>query len=270
MRTLRNGVFLAALIGVGLGISDAKAQQNWAGSYVGLNAGYAWGKTSVGSLSSCPSPIDSCYFGAVFSPANMAAIGGAGSGSQSSGGFAGGVQVGNNWQSGAVVFGVEADVGTFKFSAAQETRVLPPNPGTLTGLTSTVGTTVDTDWLVTLRGRLGWSVSSNLLVFVTGGGALTQMRVANSYSDNVLALGGTRNGSGGGSQSEAKIGWTIGGGGEMALNRNWSLKAEYLYLDFGTVTAKGTFAGQSRGPNSLDTSADLTAHIARVGINYKF
>jgi outer membrane immunogenic protein len=37
------------------------------------------------------------------------------------------------------------------------------------------------------------------------------------------------------SMSTTKTGWTVGGGVEYALLNGWSLKAEYLHLDFGTA-----------------------------------
>ena len=45
------------------------------------------------------------------------------------------------------------------------------------------------------------------------------------------------------SQSEWRNGWTIGGGIEAALNRNWSARVEYLYLDFGSANHAWTLAG---------------------------
>ena len=32
------------------------------------------------------------------------------------------------------------------------------------------------------------------------------------------------------------LGWTIGAGAEIPVWGQWSVKAEYLYVDFGTVT----------------------------------
>ena len=64
----------------------------------------------------------------------------------------------------------------------------------------------------------------------------------------------------------------IGAGGELALNRNWSVKAEYLHVDLGSIstTAKITHGGFVGYTNTLTTKADITANIARVGVNYKF
>lgn len=67
-----------------------------------------------------------------------------------------------------------------------------------------------------------------------------------------------------------KTGWTAGAGVEYALSKEWTIKAEYLYVNFGSVTAPGTVGGPLGYASALSTSNDLTAQIARVGVNYKF
>jgi outer membrane immunogenic protein len=54
---------------------------------------------------------------------------------------------------------------------------------------------------------------------------------------------------------------------------NWSVKAEYLYANFGTVSATSTNLTTTIGafPASASThSLDLKANIARVALNYRF
>jgi outer membrane immunogenic protein len=70
-----------------------------------------------------------------------------------------------------------------------------------------------------------------------------------------------------------KTGWTVGGGLEWMLATNWTLKAEYLYVDFRSSFAVPT--ANIPAPNlifsqTMLVDADLRAHIARVGLNYKF
>jgi outer membrane immunogenic protein len=36
------------------------------------------------------------------------------------------------------------------------------------------------------------------------------------------------------SASQTRVGSTVGGGVEYKFTRNWSVKAEYLYIDFGS------------------------------------
>lgn len=75
-----------------------------------------------------------------------------------------------------------------------------------------------------------------------------------------------------GAGSSTKVGWVVGGGVEHALTGNWSVKAEYLYVDFGTVGLRRLDVDPAGVHPQLfiDNTANLRAHIARFGINYKF
>jgi outer membrane immunogenic protein len=53
------------------------------------------------------------------------------------------------------------------------------------------------------------------------------------------------------------IGWTAGGGVEYALSLNWSVKAEYLYVNY---------QDQTIGPGTFT----LIENIVRGGVNYRF
>ena len=67
------------------------------------------------------------------------------------------------------------------------------------------------------------------------------------------------------------MGWTIGGGAEMRLGSNWSLKGEYLYYDLGDETVVARRVGFIANDTNFVTSRfESTGHIARGGINYKF
>lgn len=138
---------------------------SWIGPYIGGNLGYGWGDVSN-------------------------------SGAKPSG-VLGGLQAGYNWQSGAWVAGIEADLqlnssddtfAAWKFS----------NP-----------------WFGTVRGRVGYAFN-NILLYGTGG----------------LAFGALKAQLPGGlSETNTSAGWTVGVGAEVALNQNWSAKVEYLYVD---------------------------------------
>jgi outer membrane immunogenic protein len=136
------------------------------------------------------------------------------------------------------------------------------------GSTFTVTSSVNTDWLLTARGRVGWAFD-NVLAYATGGVAVTTIRASHTFADNFTASPG---GAGAWNGSATKAGWTVGGGVEWAVARSWTVKVEYLYLNFGSVNAAGTiFNPNSAGyAQAIATSVDLTAHIARAGINFKF
>lgn len=82
------------------------AVYSWAGWYVGLNAGGAWGH-SDDPTSTVFSPLG--YFAATSIPA----VNAVGLQSTSVSGFTGGIQGGYNWQLNNFVAGVEADFGYF-------------------------------------------------------------------------------------------------------------------------------------------------------------
>jgi len=276
------GVALVSALGAG-GTAHAQGV-NWAGFYAGVYGGGAWSRSKATSSVTCPPmdlskiPTPGGYFCDLpthpVTSANAAAVSAAGTGSLRSSNFVGGLQTGYNWQADKIVFGVEVDFGAFGLRASRQASGVYP-VATFAGVggkSFTVGSSISTDWLFTARGRLGWT-TSHWLLFVTGGLALTNMETAISFSDT-NALGGFAGATGAGSSSSDKLGWTIGAGAEYAVNKNWSVKAEYLYVDFGSITASAqvthglsAFAGYS---NLLSTSTDLKSHVARVGINYKF
>lgn len=275
MKRLHSRVAGAALASVSaLAISagaPAHAQAyNWTGFYIGANLGGLWGHSDVTSSAPCTATNSPpAYFcSTTFGQANGAAVGAAGTGSLSASGFTGGAQAGYNWQTANIVLGFETDFNAFHFRGSRSiSAVYPVNgPEVGAGNSFTVGTSVEANWLYTLRGRIGWTVTPNVLAYATGGLALTQLQVANSFSDYQGA-------SGGGSNSATKAGWVVGGGVEWAFDKNWSAKAEYLYVDFGSVTVNSTINVVNSGTaysQNIGTSADLTASIARLGINYKF
>ena len=69
------------------------------------------------------------------------------------------------------------------------------------------------------------------------------------------------------SDRTTRAGWTVGGGVEYALNRNWSIGAEYLYMDFGKDTLNS--AGAPSIPVTSVTFHDRS-QVARAALNYKF
>ena len=145
--------------------------------------------------------------------------------------------LGFNFQAGPIVWGVEGDISLADISGGAAC----PAPG--------ITCSVRNRWLGTARGRLGWAIY-NWMPYITGGMAFGEVQVS------ALSTG---------SQSTTHGGWTAGGGVEVALNRNWSMKAEYLYvqLDNFSCEAPTCFALGA-------VSAPFREQLFRGGINYAF
>ncbi len=260
----------AALAGGGL--KDAPvAPVNWTGFYAGANIGYAWAesgqsRTLVGDLFK-----DSGYQGRTDEW------------SISDRGLNGGVQAGYNWQTGGLVFGIEADLNFVK-AKPEQSNVLTLRSAAGVNPPITVAARdknkASVDYFATLRGRLGFATNA-LLIYATGG--LAYAKVDHSFSQSFhIANTGTPCVSAllsmcmQGSKSSNKAGWVLGGGAEVALSQNWSLKAEYLYTKFGKISSE-SLGEVDAGPirvklpsSKVSRSADLELQTVRVGVNYRF
>lgn len=225
----------------------------WTGWYAGINGGYGFRGDSE-------AVVDTERI--VTNNVNLLSARGVFGSLDEEGGF-GGVQLGYSAQSGAWVFGVEADLQRSDISDSSHGVV----PNFLPNLTATVDTTNDIEWFATLRPRIGYSWGP-LLIYGTAGAAWADIDHRLSFTDNFQfrALA---------SQNSTGIGYVVGGGGEYALTGNLSLKLEYQYLDLGTLS----YAAPLRfcpGGNCVptifveNTKTATDFQTVRVGLNWKF
>ena len=236
---------------------------SWTGFYVGINAGGAWGDRSVD-----------------FAPNDLTAAGFTGplpSVSFTSSGVIGGVQLGYNWQFNSNwLIGIETDFDGAGIKGSSTSSI---NGGL--AFTSTVDEHVK--WLGTVRGRLGYLPTGNLLAYVTGGFAYGSVEHTGSFSNpsgiTIIALGNpsvvcaANSTCFAGSSSGVATGWTLGGGLEYALWRNLTLRGEYLYvsLDSKSVTETAVAFLAGTAPASFNASYNRTnINIARIGLSYRF
>lgn len=222
---------------------------SWTGFYAGLNAGYAWGDMDY-SLAA-----GGAWVGVGGDPAWLAANG---SPNIDANGFIGGVQAGYNWQSGNIVLGLETDISWLSAEGERATGNLIRPSGFPTSFTETASV----DWLFTLRARLGMTLGTNLLVYATGGLAVADVNVSQTLGFPAVPGVATY------AVTETRTGWTLGAGLEWALNRNWTLKGEYLYVDLGSSSGGSAISTATTFTHSH--AVDMSLNIVRAGINYKF
>jgi outer membrane immunogenic protein len=232
---------------------------SWAGFYIGINGGYAFGGGDTGSLASFGgnslTGIDANQPGG---PAPPVAPFPRRLGAELDGGF-GGAQIGYNWQSGWLVTGVEADIQ----GASIEDKgaiVLAPPPG----VASTTTFKSDLNWFSTVRARIGVA-NDRVLFYATAGAAVADYE----HTVTFAAPGGAPAGfSLAGRSSGLRSGWTAGAGVEWAFLPNWSLKAEYLYVDFDR--SRVTLTNPAFAFDYLVYRFEEREHLFRVGLNYRF
>jgi outer membrane immunogenic protein len=210
---------------------------SWTGFYIGANLGAGW--NSGGSISDT--------FGSTFT----------GSGQTTK--FTGGGQVGVNYEFwGGVVIGAEATFNwltntTNTISVTEGTLGGAPAPGTV------ASATLNSRWLTTATGKLGYAWNTVLLYGKAGGAWV------GSENPN-LTVGGIPTTLT--SSTTNNSGWTAGVGIEWAFAGNWSARAEYDFVGLQnrsiTVAGAGPFAGDTINFNNRNISL-LTA-----GVNYRF
>jgi outer membrane immunogenic protein len=255
------------------------AVYNWTGFYTGVNLGYGIGDdpTTLSTVSGAAFP--GLPPGTpIYSPSSF---------SIDPKGVIGGGQIGYNWQFAPTwVAGLEADIQGSGMKS-QRDCIIPCGTGVLTvntGLLSLFPVTFSAlsegqkiDWFGTVRGRFGYAAGP-VLAYATGGLAYGEVnRYGNVVGQTAFALGGGPVNSFAGSYnaSSTKTGWTLGGGVEGQLSRNWSVKAEYLYIDLGSTTDTfstfytGGFPATGQAGVRTVTSS-FRENIFRAGLNYKW
>ena len=237
---------------------------SWTGVYIGVNAGYSWGRSRT----------DVNYFNSVTGLPIAPPAGSITSVDFNLNGGVAGAQIGANWQSGIWVIGGEADIqwsgqkGSALFTCAATAIGGPCLPGLTFLPPGATGSTLAFDqklqWFGTVRARLGVTPAPTVLLYVTGGLAYGEIKTDGTFSSFTpagVAVSSVF------SQSTTKTGWTVGGGIEGRLSGNWTGKIEYLYMDLGTVSGTVVNTPALIGAN---WSSRITDNIVRVGVNYKF
>jgi len=222
---------------------------NWTGCYLGAHVGWMGG---ADRLSTYPGPSVPSI-----APAEVPLVTNSYS-SQESAGFAGGAQIGCNWQGtrSPLMLGVEMD---FSRSGLRESTIAAYPDVDLANITVPDHFEVVTkslEWFSTIRGRLGFA-QDRWLAYLTGGVAVARIESSLDWNEGTFV----------GSDARTRFGWTAGGGLEYAFGKNWSAKVEYLYLDFGKYTWEAPHATVDQ---SWKVDVDAQEHVVRAGLNYRF
>lgn len=198
---------------------------NWTGFYVGINGGWASAHKCWDFVPGAGLPLrEGCH-----TPA---------------GGGAGG-QIGFNWQSGPLVFGVEftGDWTSMRGSNNSLVFVAPQNTNR-----------TKVDGIAAATGRFGYAFDVALL-YVKGGGAW----VNDKYDTRNTATGVNT-----ALATETRAGWTGGGGLEYGFAPNWSVAVEYDHYDFGRKNV--AFTGPGAGIDRISQTVDMVT----ARLNWRF
>jgi outer membrane immunogenic protein len=204
---------------------------DWSGFYIGANGGWGssrdcWDNTSVTFGQILPARREGCH------NANGAVAGG---------------QVGYRMQSGAFVYGVEAQGDWADLKGSNVSLVFP---------TVTNQTKVDAFGLFT--GQVGYAWN-NVLGYLKGGAAVTSDKYNGFRTATGLGIDSTK---------ETRWGGTVGAGLEYGFAPDWSAAIEYDHLFMGT--RGNTFAFNTTGAFARVDRISQDVDLVTARINWRF
>jgi outer membrane immunogenic protein len=218
------------------------ALYDWSGIYLGGVVGGAWGTNDISD------PGLGSTLGAVLGLPTVQ--------STTTSGFIGGIEGGSRYQFAKLVVGWEADITWGDLNGTNTTSFGAPF------LPASRTFTSDSNWIATATSTIGVA-HNNWLIYGKAGVAWENV----NYTDN-WTLGGAPLFSGTGSDN--RVGWTVGTGVEWAVWQNWSIKAEYDYLDFGTRNVAINGSVPLLGGVGISSTISDSNHINqfKAGLNY--
>jgi outer membrane immunogenic protein len=235
-------------------VSAARAA-DWRGGYIGLS------DASLASTSHIATSVSPQSIG-TFGRRSAADIDSLGGGELDPTGIAVGLQGGYNWQRGPWVAGI--DLGLHIFDGLADSKSAGEVYPCCAPYSFTFSQSVSTKWMLTVLPRAGWTFK-DLLVYGMAGPALTRLHYVGTFAETLYQGRESVDSNG------LKLGGAVGGGLEIALGSGLSLRAEYLYVDFGTLKLSGLMTTPIIGVYAnLDHSADLSLSVLRAGIDFKF
>jgi outer membrane immunogenic protein len=218
---------------------------NWTGFYIGAKGGGAW------------APDRNIVVNETFN--NTPVFDGAFGTRSVQGGF-GGAQLGYRSQHGPWVFGGEFDAMGGSISGRSREIFTPYFSA---GNSITIRTDECVDFFSTLTGRVGYAFD-RALIYAIGGGAVANTNLRINMMDTFGFDAAARS-------KGLRGGFVAGAGVEYGFNGNWSVRAEYQYIDLGNALISAReFTGNVPSAFNIYNSTRINYNTFEVGVNYRF
>jgi len=220
----------------------------WSGPYVGLQAGYVKGKGTINLTETYKNNQINAVYPTVINNYDPFTL--------KPSGFIGGIFAGVNRKldNRDVVLGIEA---VLNYTNIKKTKSpLSVSGDDLNGQSYTL----KQKWDVALYGRVGMLMGEDksLMPYLLAGmagcklyGGMTKNGVTKWDKDTLT-------------------GWTVGAGLEYKINKNWHVRAQYRYTDYGSATFTHDFSSGMISDKYTAKVKKYKTHSVMVGLSYHF
>jgi outer membrane immunogenic protein len=251
---------IAAVVSAAPAVAQPSQQNSpFEGFYIGLNGGVTWSDSTADAVFTANSTapvVNPLITGADITALNQSAH----FDSKHHTGFTGGIEAGYNWVGhGGLLLGLESDLDVYDITGSNTSTIT--STAAVSPPTYTLRQSMDTNWMWTIRPRVGYA-SNNWMLYATAGIVWTTVDYKGSFSDS-SSPGSAINAD----KSTSKTGYTVGAGGAWAITDHISLKGEYLFQHYGSETASAT---STNGFYTLTAEEHLKSHLFRAGVDYRF
>ncbi|MBV8804051.1 MAG: porin family protein [Sinobacteraceae bacterium] len=255
MKRITMALLAAAALGLGTGFSASAADlpvraapppapvYNWTGFYFGGHMGFQWDYNTSFTFTD-PNGL----------------VPPVGKNNPTSANYAAevGLQGGYQWQFAPTwLAGIEGDIS---WGGSTPALVNPPNfvPGSLIMHATT-------DWISSVRGRLGYIAWGTVMFYGTGGVAWDKVEYTAILNSPLAPTAGA-------GFTTTKTGYVAGAGVEWLCTPNFMVRTEYLFYGFNNnaVTATGAFQGPGSPLPAVFTWSNYNVQEVRVAMSYKF
>lgn len=213
----------------------------WTGIYIGGQVGVGWGAGNFNTTGF--DPVTGTFISGTLGDRPTGVIGGA--------------HIGYQYQINQIVLGIEGSVDGTSLS----NTAFAFFPVAFGGASLTAQTSADVQGSIRGKAGIAWD---RVLLYGTGGVAFGGFNNSITLTaPNLLPPFFATT-----STSNTRVGWTAGGGVQVAVTNNWWLFGEYRFSDFGTLN-NGSFANVPAGA-FFNGDRRLQEHQVQGGFSYKF
>lgn len=257
MTNLTTYLFAITLaLGSTLTLADEIRVKDWTGLYTGI---------AIGATSNSASPDTqveySGYFTDVAASSDRAQLDPILQNEIEGDGVSASLLAGYHFQTGSVVYGLEADLTFIDYSESESDG--PTAYDTLSTASFTTTTKVEANYMISLRPKIGY-VKDTFLMHLSAGPVISEFTTTHDYTDT-YGIGNSLKFE----DKEKSVGLSVNIGIDYRIASDLSLRADYTHMQFSKILDGNSDVNRD-GNSDITYDSDLTSNNFRLALIKQF